>query len=115
MNQKHRKKRYNSGDSIGWWDGDTLVIETTDFSEPLWLDMAGSPISPDAKMTYRLRKIEDGQVLEIVTTVEDPKYYSQPWSFANRLVWRPDRFLGEYNCELQLQNGGEQALGNFDK
>jgi hypothetical protein len=113
MNQKHRSGRYNSGDSIGHWDGDTLVIETTQFSEPLWLDMAGSPLSTDTRMTYRLRKIDDGQSLEIVTSVYDPIYYSQEWSFANRLVWRPDRFLGEYNCELQLKNGGEQALGSF--
>jgi hypothetical protein len=113
MNQKHRSGRYNSGDSIGHWDGDTLVIETTQFSEPLWLDMAGSPLSTDTRMTYRLRKIDEGQSLEIVTSVYDPTYYSQEWSFANRLVWRPDRFLGEYNCELQLKGGGEQALGNF--
>jgi len=113
MNQQHRSKRYNSGDSIGHWDGNTLVIETTHFSEQLYLDMAGSPLSPDAKMTYRLRKINNGQALEIVTTVDDPKYYSEPWSFANRLVWRPDRFLGEYNCELQLADGGEAALGVF--
>jgi hypothetical protein len=115
MNQQHRTRRSNSGDSIGHWDGDTLVIETTNFSEPLWLDMAGTPMSPDARMTYRLRKIDDNQALEIITTVDDPSMYSAPWSFANRLVWRPDRFLGEYNCELQLQNGGERALGNFTK
>jgi hypothetical protein len=115
MNQSHRIKRYNSGDSIGHWDGNTLVIETTYFSEPLWLDMAGTPMSPDARMTYRLRKIEDNQALEIVTTIDDPSLYSAPWSFANRLVWRPDRFMGEYNCELQLLNGGEAALGNFTK
>jgi hypothetical protein len=115
MNQTHRTKRYNSGDSIGHWDGDTLVIETTNFSEPLWLDMAGTPMSPDARMTYRLRKVDDNQALEIITTVDDPSMYTAPWSFANRLVWRPDRFLGEYNCELQLENGGEAALGTFTK
>ena len=115
MNQKHRSGRYNSGDSIGHWDGDTLVVETTRFSEPLWIDMAGTPMSIDARITYRLRKIDEGQSLEILTSVYDPMYYSQEWSFANRLVWRPDRFLGEYNCELQLKDGGEEALGSFKK
>lgn len=113
MNARHRAKRYNSGDSIGWWDGDTLVIETTNFSEMLFLDMAGAPLSTDARMTYRLRKIDNGQSLEIITTVDDPKMYTSSWSFGIRLVWRPDRFLGEYNCELQLKDGGEQALGTF--
>jgi hypothetical protein len=89
MNQKHRTGRYNSGDSIGHWDGDTLVIETTQFSEPLWIDMAGLPLSIDGRITYRVRKIDEGQSLEIVTSVYDPTYYSQGGPLP--IAWCGDR------------------------
>jgi hypothetical protein len=112
MNQKHRTSgpREFSGDSIGHWDGNTLVVETTRYKEPIWLDPVGTPASEDAVITRRLRKIENGQALEMHITVDDPKYYTMPWSYERTFAWRPDSWrLGEYNCEQQV--GGPNGAG----
>jgi len=112
MNQKHRTTgpREFAGDSIGHWDGDTLVVETTRYKEPIWLDPIGTPASEDAIITRRIRKIEDGQAFEMITTVNDPKYYTKPWSYARPYEWRPDYWrLREYNCEQQV--GGPNGAG----
>jgi len=112
MNQKHQTSgpRNYAGDSIGYWDGNTLVVETTRYKEPIWLDPVGTPASEDAVITRRIRKIENGQALEMHTTVNDPKYYTQPWSFERIFEWRPDAWrISEYNCEQQV--GGPNGPG----
>jgi hypothetical protein len=112
MNQKHKTTgpRAFAGDSIGYWDGNTLVVETTRYREPIWLDPVGTPASENAVLTRRIRKIENGQALEMITTVDDPKYYAKPWSFARSYRWRPDSWrLREYNCEQQV--GGPNGAG----
>lgn len=112
MNQKHKTSgpREFAGDSIGFWDGNTLVVETTRYKEPIWLDPAGTPASENAVLTRRIRKIENGQALEIITTVDDPKFYTKPWSFARTFAWRPDSWrVREYNCEQQV--GGPNGPG----
>jgi hypothetical protein len=112
INQEHKTTgpRNFAGDSIGHWDGNTLVVETTRYKEPIWLDPAGTPASENAVLTRRIRKIENGQVLEMITTVDDPKYYTKPWSFARTYAWRPDSWrVREYNCEEQV--GGPNGAG----
>jgi len=91
------------GSSVGHWDGNTLVVETSGFKEGLWLTTRGSSMSRDAKLTQRIRKMTTGGkwYLEVIYTVDDPTYYTQAWSFARRYAWRPDMTLfKEYNCEL---------------
>lgn len=93
---------YN-GESIGRWDGDTLVVESTGFKVRQWLSFRGTPVSPNGKVLQRIRKVhEDRWFLEIITTIDDPAYYTRPWSFARTYSWRPDfALLAEYNCEEQ--------------
>lgn len=91
------------GDSIGHWEGDTLVVETRNYKADMWLDIFGTPLSKTATQTFRIRKIDDGKALEIITTINDPVNYRQPWSFARAFQWRPDKVItGEYNCEIQV-------------
>lgn len=91
------------GRSIGRWDGDTLVVETTGSKLRQWMSFRGTPVSPNGKLSQRIRKVhEDRWFLEIVTTVDDPMYYTRPWSFVRTYSWRPDfAILSEYNCEEQ--------------
>lgn len=98
------------GRSVGRWEGDTLVVENTDFKSRRWLSFRGTPVSSAGKLTYRIRKIHDGDrwYLEIVTQVEDPAYYTRPWQFVRSFSWRPDfAVVGEYNCEEQV--GGNDS------
>jgi hypothetical protein len=92
------------GRSVGHWDGDTLVVETTGFRQAIWLDVNGTPASADAKLTQRIRKVMQGDwQLEIVTTVDDPTYYTRPWSWIRAYAWRPDKqVFGEFDCESQV-------------
>jgi hypothetical protein len=98
------------GRSVAHWDGDTLVVETSSYKDGLWLDVNGTPASKNAKITQRIRKVKtDRWYLEAIWTIDDPTYYTRPWSFARRYDWRPDMTMfREYNCELQT--GAEGGL-----
>lgn len=94
------------GYAVGRWDGDTLVAETSGLKQGLWLDINGTPVSKDARLTYRIRKINEGDrntLIEIETTIDDPKYYTNPWTIVRTFRWQPNLVLfDEYNCELQI-------------
>ena len=67
------------GYSVGRWEGDTLVVETTGFRDGGWLDIWGSPLTDAAKMTERYRRVTFG-ILEIDVTIDDPKAYTKPFT-----------------------------------
>jgi hypothetical protein len=85
------------GYSVGHWDGDTLVVETTGFRDDVWLDVEGSPLTNAGKMTERMRRVNYG-TLETEITVEDPTYYTKPWTvkISHRLMLNTD--LIEFIC-----------------
>jgi hypothetical protein len=107
--------RSYTGRSVGHWDGDTLVIETTGFRHRLYLSFRGTPLSPNGKLTDRIRKVhEDRSFLEIVTTVDDPTFYRRPWSYVRTYAWRPDMaVLDEYNCEEQVGDKSNDPTAGF--
>jgi hypothetical protein len=86
------------GESVGRWEGDTLVIETIGLHRNTVLDREGLPHSRDMRITERLRLLDDGKQLENLVTFEDPQLYTQPWT--SRLVYdsKPGVQLKEYNC-----------------
>ena len=106
------QKQY-MGRSVGHWDGNTLVVETTGFKQPIWLDVDGTPMSASGKLIQRIRKVNDGghvPFLEIVTTVSDPALYTRPWSIVRTFGWDPYQALfAEYNCEEQIGDPSVKA------
>ena len=68
---------YN-GYSVGHWEGDTLVAETTGLMDDGWLDVRGSPLTSEARLTERFRRLNFGY-LEIKVTIDDPKAYTKPF------------------------------------
>jgi hypothetical protein len=88
------------GYSVGRWEGDTLVVETTGFldTEPLWLDVRGSPLTEAGKVTEKFRRTNYGS-LEIEVTVDDPKAYTKPWTVRLYQRLMPDTELIEFICE----------------
>jgi hypothetical protein len=68
-----------NGYSTGWWDRDTLVVESNGFRDGVWLDHAGNPLTEAAKLTERFQRVNYGH-LEIEITVDDPKAYTKPWT-----------------------------------
>jgi hypothetical protein len=77
----HTPIRRWMGDTVGWWEGDTLVMETTHFTpSQSWRSypLAQLYLSPDAVVTERLRRVSLRQILYSYTVV-DPANYTQPW------------------------------------
>ena len=85
------------GYSVGKWDGDTLLVETTGFRDDGWLDINGSPLTSAAKMTERFRRPDFGN-LEIQITVDDPKAYTKPWTVTVRQKIWVDTEMIEFIC-----------------
>lgn len=86
-----------NGYSIGRWEGDVLVVQTNGLREGTWLDRNGSPISGDAKMTERFRRVNFGR-LDIDLTIDDPKVYTRPWTVTLRQRIVLDTELLDYHC-----------------
>jgi hypothetical protein len=86
------------GYSIGKWDGDALVVETTGFRDTIgWLDEEGTPVTSSARMTERFRRVSFG-TLEIEVTVDDPKTFTRAWTVKLNQRLMPDTELIEFIC-----------------
>lgn len=97
------------GYSIGKWEGDTLVVETTGFRDDVWLDVNGSPMTNAGRMIERFRRPNYG-TLEIDVTIDDPKAYTKPFTVRvnHRIMLNTD--LIEFIC-----NENERSSMHFDK
>jgi hypothetical protein len=67
------------GDSVGRWEGDTLVVETTNFHPQQGFNLPGVYISPQAHVTERFRRVSPTEI-DYAFTVDDPATYSATWS-----------------------------------
>jgi hypothetical protein len=85
------------GDSIGKWDGDTLVVDTIGFNDRTWLDAAGHPHTDQLHVVERYRR-PDVNNLELKVTVEDPGSYAKPFSLAGTFKLTPNREIKERYC-----------------
>jgi hypothetical protein len=102
LNAQHGPAAVTSwpGDSIGWWEGDTLVVETRHFTpSDTGRVTAGITflVSPDATVTERITRVAADE-LSYVFTIDDPANYTQPWTGETNLM-RKDENLLEYSCQ----------------
>jgi hypothetical protein len=88
------------GDSIGHWEGDTLVADTVNFNDKTWLDRMGHPHSEQLHVVERIRRIDHDHLIDDLT-FEDPKAYTKPWSARMTFKLEPKWTLGEQFCEDQ--------------
>jgi hypothetical protein len=85
------------GDSIGWWEGDTLVVDTAGLNDKTWLDQVGHPHSDALHVVERIRRI-DRDTLQDDLTIDDPKAYKKSWTGRQVFKLRPSWHLLEYVC-----------------
>ena len=87
------------GYSVGHWENDnTLVIDTTGLDERAWLDEAGHPRSAMAHIQERYTRA-DQYNLQLTVTVDDPKYYTKPWTFMRaNFYWMKAQDFAETLC-----------------
>jgi hypothetical protein len=85
------------GHSIGHWEGDTLVVDTTNFNPNAWLEADGTPMTVNTHITERIRRV-DATTLEDVMKIEDPAVFTRPVYRKYVYNLRDDWELLEYFC-----------------
>jgi hypothetical protein len=91
------------GYSVGRWEGDTLVVESSGFRDGGWLDVNGSPFTDQLKLTERFRRLNYG-TMQIDVTVDDPKAYTRPFTVRVNHRILPDEDLIEFVCAENEQS-----------
>lgn len=86
------------GHSVGWWEGDTLVIDTVGYNEGFWLDRMGAPHTEALHTIERLTRT-DAAFLQYEMTIEDPNVYTAPWKARFDMRWENGTELFEYICQ----------------
>jgi hypothetical protein len=92
------------GDSVGHWEGDTLVVDTIGMNDRTFIDDEGSSHSTQEHTIERFRKVNGGEAIELTMTVEDPVTLEHPYSYMRIYHWRPDVRPQEYVCEENNRN-----------
>ena len=91
---------YN-GESIGRWEGDTLVVHTTYFeTDNHYIDL-GIPISDQFELTERIRLVNGGRTMEVEYTLVDPQMWEGDWKSVKRYNRADHTDINEANCILQ--------------
>jgi hypothetical protein len=90
------------GNSIGWYEGSTLVIDTTGFSPSVISTVSGLPQTETLHVVERLTLSDDGQTFSRDLTFEDPATLVTPWIITGRTYQRrPDMTLLPWDCVLE--------------
>ncbi len=109
-----------SGDSIGRWDGDTLVVDTTNLLGKTRMALGGDFYSGDAHLVERYTMV-DSNTIRWTVTIDDPKVFTRPWTMTSatpmmRRAINPN-FDGEDTCHegnvdlVHLKNVYDQVYG----
>ena len=85
------------GHSVGRWEGNTLVVDTTGINDRSWVDTAGHQHSDQFHLVERLEKT-DANTIRWTATYEDPVYYTEPFTITLPLK-RQDTVIMSYSCE----------------
>ena len=82
LNQSHTKNPAPTwyGESVGRYEGDTLVVDTIGFNDKSFVDRYGTPHSSELHLIERYRVLPDGKTLEAMLTYDDPKAFTTVWS-----------------------------------
>jgi hypothetical protein len=90
------------GYSIGHWEGNDLVVETGLFNDKTWADSNGHPHSDAMRLTERFHRV-DIRTLNVEVIVDDPKYYTKPWTLNAVYKLQPKWELQETFCIPEQQ------------
>ncbi len=105
------------GYSIGKYEGDTLLVDTTAISDQTWIDSLGTPHSEDLHLTERFRRVNQN-TLEIEFTFDDPKTFTKPWTGKKVFQLQPPGFemkehvICEEYRKLGLRKDGYEFIIN---
>ena len=86
------------GDSIGHWEGDTLVIDSIGFNDKFWFDFAAHPHTEKLHVIERFTRTDMGH-LDYTATIDDPGAYTKPFTMHGHSTLQPGEELMEYICQ----------------
>jgi len=92
-------ERTIQGHSIGWWEGDTLVVDTTLFADHRSPYQTGTPSGAEKHVMERYFLSDDGRRIAVEFTLEDPEYLADTFSGSVEWVYRPDLEFFRFNCD----------------
>jgi len=90
------------GHSIGWWEGDTLVVDTVGFNEGFWLDRGQLPHTAQLHLIEKYTRTSMGS-MRYELTIDDPGAYTKPFTGISNLRWEDGTELFEYVCQQANQ------------
>lgn len=96
------------GHSIGWWDKDTLVIDTVGFNDVSWYDGRGTPHTERLHTIERYTRLDKGN-LELKVTIDDPGTYTKPFDVTIQATTTIGDEVMEYIC----QDGNQYGIGTL--
>jgi hypothetical protein len=99
LNVKHGDNllpRY-MGNSVGRWDGDTLVVDVIGFNDKTWLAGTGTFHTDALRVTERYTRVDKDRI-NYEVTMEDPNVLTKPWTLQSSLMLREGTRLEEYVC-----------------
>jgi hypothetical protein len=106
------------GNAVGHWDGDTLVVETTNFTDltSIGVNGGGPPNSEKLKLTERFKRV-DPQMIEYRATIDDPVTFTAPFTYRVMFTAQPNYEVYEYSCHEGNGAVGHALSGEraFDK
>ena len=94
-------QRTHEGHSIGWWEGDVLVVDTTNFADNRSPYQNGVPSGPQKHVVERYELLKGGTHLRLEFMLEDPEYIDGTMSHARDLRYSPHLQIQPFNCELE--------------
>ena len=94
-------ERTLSGHSTGVWEGDTLVVETTNFADHRSPYQIGVPSGAQKRVVERYRLVEGGERISVEFTLEDPEFISVPLTHSRELVYSPNLGWSEFDCDAE--------------
>jgi hypothetical protein len=100
LNAKHRVDDLipsYMGDSVGHWEGDTLVVDVIGFNDKTWLAGTGTFHTDALHITERYTRVDKDQI-NYEVTMEDPNVLTKPWTLRSTIMLREGTRLQEYPC-----------------
>lgn len=91
------------GHAIGWWEGDTLVVDSVGFNERTWMDAQGLVRTTQLHQIERFTRV-DFDTLNYDVTIDDPGVYTEPWTAGFQLRWEKGAEMYEYICQENNMN-----------
>lgn len=92
------------GHSVGWFESDVLHVETTNFTDDIWALYWGVNSSEQKSLYEKYWLSDDGMMLHVEFTVEDPAYLTEPVTMTHQWAKQPDGVITHAECSTETAN-----------